>query len=125
MKTFLYFLGAIAISILLFMGGCRTLTKHIFQRQDCARFNIDNIELRTGIDIPATKSANYECAPGSKDAEFTLNLKPEEIDDYITRNKFILKDGLYVNTNENEYTKWYAVLDLSTQNLKIHLDYIK
>lgn len=121
----LYIIGGIAINILLFMGGCRVLSKHIFNRQDCDRFNIDNIEMRTGIDIPAIEKASCECGPGTKDSEFTLALEPNEYDYYLTRNKFELKDDLYINEKKDEYTKWSAVLDTSTQNLKVHLDYLR
>ncbi len=125
MKQILYIFGGIAIAMLLFMGACRLLNKQIFSHQDCKRFNIDNIEVRTGIDIPEVKNSSCKCADGTKDAEFTLKLKPEDIDRYVSRNKFELKDSLYINSNEDEYTKWFATLDLATQKLKVHIDYKK
>ena len=125
MKQLLYIIGGIAITMILFMGGCKLLNKQIFSRQDCERFNIDNIEVRTGIDIPKVENSTCKCAEGTKDAEFTLKLKSAEIDRYVSRNKFELEDNLYINANEDEYTKWFATLDLATQKLKVHIDYKK
>lgn len=125
MKLLLYLLGGTVLTLVLFMGGCRLLNKQIFNQQSCERFNIDNIEVRTGIDIPTVENSSCECSRGVKDAEFTLKLKPENIDRYVSRNKFELKDSVYVNANEDEYTKWIANLDLKTQKLKVHIDYKK
>ena len=125
MKQALYIIGGIAVMVILFMGGCRLLSKQIFNHQDCARFNIDNIEVRTGIDIPAIENAICECAPRTKDAEFTLKLEPKDLDHYLVRNKFSWAKGTFVNSNGDDYTKWIATLDIATQKLKIHIDYKK
>ena len=125
MKQLLYITGGIVLLSILFMGGCRMLSKQIFNSQDCARLNFDNIELRTGIDIPKIENAVCECAPGTKDAEFTLKLKPEDLKYYLSRNKFKWVNNILINSSEDEYTKWMATLDTATQKLIIHIDYKK
>ena len=101
------------------------LSKQIFNHQDCKRFNIDNIELRTDIDIPKIENAICECAPGTKEAEFTLKLKPEDLEYYLSRNKFKWLNSTFINSNEDDYTKWMANLDTATKKLNIHIDYKK
>lgn len=125
MKQLLYIISGITILSFLFMGGCRILNKHIINRQDCARFNIDNIEVRTGIDIPTVENVVCECAPATKDAEFTLTLKRQDLAYYLARNKFSWSQGTFVNSNEDDYTKWMATLDTTTLKLKVHIDYKK
>ena len=123
MKTFIYFLGAIIVLAVLFMGGCRMMSKHIFNQQDCKRFVIDNIELRTGIDIPPVLNSTCACSEGTKDVEFTLNLKSGKMANYIERNKFNLQGKKFITTAEYEHTKWLAILDTTSQQLNIHIDY--
>lgn len=125
MKAFLYTIGGVTLLAILFMGGCRILSKHIFNQQDCKRFVIDNIELRTGIDIPAVVNSTCECSEGTKDVEFTLALKSEKMAHYIERNKFNLQGKEFINTNEDEHSKWLAFLDTTSRQLTIHIDYKK
>ncbi|MFT6166238.1 MAG: hypothetical protein ACJAV5_000123 [Vicingaceae bacterium] len=101
MKQLLYITGGTVLLSILFMGGCRMLSKQIFNHQDCKRFNIDNIELRTGIDIPAIENAIFECAPGTKDAEFTLKINPEDLEHYLSQNKFKWVNSTFINSNED------------------------
>jgi len=51
MSKVLKIIGLVVLGVLLFMGSFKLLVRHIFNRQDCERFNIDNIELRTGINV--------------------------------------------------------------------------
>ena len=68
-----------------FMIGFTLLRRHIFNRTDCERFNIDNIELRTGIDIPAVDSSNCECGDAVKRSNFYLHSEKVNMNDYISR----------------------------------------
>ena len=81
--------------------------------------------MRTSIDIPKIEDAICKCAPGTKDSEFTLKLKPKDLDYYLSRNKFSWAKGTFVNSKEDDYSKWMGTLDTATQKLKIHIDYKK
>lgn len=126
MKLLLKIVGGLVLAAFLFMGGCSLLTKHIFSRQDCERFNIDNIEVRTGINIPAVSDYACECANGVKDARFTLKLNTdEELQAYIKRNKFVAEGEKYINAQTTEYSEWRAELNPENKALNIHLVYLK
>lgn len=107
------------------MGGCRVLSKQIFNKQSCESFNIDNIELRTGIDIPKVKDYTCTCADGIKDSTFELDLTEEEFESYVSRNKFVKTDSALIKQNETEHTKWMAVLNPTSKSLAIHIEYLK
>lgn len=125
MKTFLYILAAIVFSILLFMGGCRVLSKQIFNKQSCESFNIDNIELRTGIDIPKVKKSTCNCSDGKKNSTFELDLTEEEFKSYVSKNKFFKTDSTLIKENETEHTKWMAILDPDDKSLTFNIEYLK
>lgn len=63
--------------------------------------------------------------PATKDAEFTLTLKRQDLAYCLARNKFSWSQGTFVNSNEDDYTKWMATLDTTTLKLKVHIDYKK
>ena len=123
MKTVFIIIGPIGLLILMFMGSVKLLAIHIYNRTDCDRFNIDNVELRTGIDIPNIQSNECNCSEGLKSNTFVLDLDSGKLERYIQRNKFIAHEALFINKGETEYSSWSAIFNPSTNELKIDLSY--
>jgi len=103
------------------------LTKHIYTRTDCEKFNIDNIELRANIDIPPIEGSDLECESDgtTKNSFFTLDKNAFILDDYIQENKFVKEGDLYINQGEREDTKWRAELDTVSYQLSVTIIYKK
>ena len=101
------------------------LVSNIYNRMECERFNIDNIEVRTGIDIPKVTSAVCECdnLEKIKTSHFTIDTKVVNIKDYVAKNRFVLKEGIYIQKGEREDTKWLATLDQSSNELMVRVEY--
>jgi len=74
-KPIFVILGGISWLTILFAGSIYSLSKHIYNRTDCVRFNIDNIESRTEIDIPQAISSECDCkdVPKMKESTFVLD----------------------------------------------------
>lgn len=70
--------------------GYQTLLRNIYQSRSCEWANIDNIELRTLIDIPATSDCDciYDETADTKTVVFNLDLELSEIMQYATNNGF-------------------------------------
>ena len=107
------------------MGSFRLLTKHIYSRTDCEAFNIDNIELRTGIDVPAVIESGCECfiSGNIKTAKFTLDVENLDFERYVSRNKFEWVEGEYRNSGERDDTAWASTLNLETKELTVFIEY--
>jgi DNA-binding transcriptional MerR regulator len=125
MKKLLIVLASIFALIFLFWLAANLLGKHIYSRTDCRRFNIDNIELRTGIDIPQIKEAKTKCKSDSKvkTASFILNLTPTELDSYLIKNQFTKESDLYINKGQRKDTQWEAILNPENMELKVKIEY--
>lgn len=124
LKIGLIVFGVSALVVLLGMGGIRLFVKHIYNSNSCESFNIDNIELRTHIDIPDVNSVDCNCNENIKTAKFIL--EPEvEISRYIKRNNFEKQGDLFINSGERKDTKWNATLDVNTKELFIEIEYKK
>jgi len=122
-KKILFLLGALALIVLLFMGGTRLLIKHIYNRTDCDRFNIDNIELRTGVDIPDVKESECESDGKIKKCEFTLDTNKVDISHYVERNGLTAEDSLFVKRGERDDTKWEVKLNPVNTKLFVEIIY--
>ena len=70
---------------LLFMTGCRALVKNIYQSMDCDQFNIDHIELRTGINIPSVQRNYCELIDSVRSVSFQVLLNTEELEIYSAK----------------------------------------
>ncbi|MFT5724098.1 MAG: hypothetical protein ACI9JN_001215 [Bacteroidia bacterium] len=125
MKLILKITGIFFLVIALFMGSFIMLSKHIFNRRDCIRFNIDNIEVRTGINVPAVVSSDCNCTETSKSSTFKLKTSTLDLETYIEANNFASVDNKLVNSGKNERTKWPAELDTSTANLSFQIEYLQ
>ncbi len=69
--------------------------RYMYNCNECAQFNIDNTELRTGIDIPGIHTGEedmqcvFDAESNTKVNYFRIvNLKPAVMDAYIERSKF-------------------------------------
>ena len=107
------------------MLSFKILVSHIYQRQDCERFNIDNIELRTGINIPSTSDSDCSCDPSQniKSATFLIDTQKVDLDDYIIVNNFTEEDGLYINNGDRVDTEWRTTLNKTTGDLAVFIKY--
>lgn len=76
------------ILAILMISGYMVLKTIAYHSCGCGNFNIDNIELRTGIDIPAvTEVSCFEYGlEDIKIADFTLNTEKVNLDYYIKGN---------------------------------------
>jgi len=127
MKTTLIIVASFLGFIVLAMGGCAALNRHIYSQTDCEKFNIDNIEVRTGINIPSVKKDDCHCEEGnkSKKAKFMIDTDQVDLTKYIADNKFEKKNNHYINNGERDDTKWSAQLNNETGELIVEIDYLK
>lgn len=115
MKKILLIFSAIVLFFTLVGFGFNGFGKMIYNSCDCERFNIDNIELRTGINIPSIKSEEcfYDENTKTKKSSFIIDKQKVDIEDYIQKNNL-------VSFNSNElYSKIY---DAKKQSYKVFLD---
>ena len=122
-KKLLILLGFVVGLPLLFMAGCKTLTSTIYQSMDCDQFNIDHIELRTGIDVPKIKRKYCQLYDSTRTVEFEVLLNAEELDAYSAK-YFNWDSTLFVAKGQRSDTRWQARLDTSSRALIFHLYYL-
>jgi hypothetical protein len=124
MKNVMRFTIGIIALFMLMAGSFVLLAKHIYNRKDCVRFNIDNIETRTGIDVPATIDCKCNMEGMTKTSTFILDTSVTVLDAYIGRNGFEPGSDGYVKTGENEKTIWNASLNKETAELHFKIQYL-
>lgn len=122
MKKLIIILLSITVFIAFVYLGLNLLAKHIYNRTDCAIFNIDNIELRAHINIPSIDSQDCNCENNIKTSIFVFEADVD-IEDYIQTNHFVKENGIYVNQGERADTKWRAVLNPQTLELAVTIEY--
>jgi hypothetical protein len=122
-KTILILLGAIIGLPLLFMVGCKSLVNNIYQSMDCDQFNIDHIELRTGIDVPKIKRKYCLLNDSIRTVEFEVLLNSEELKSYSAK-YFNWKAPLFTSEGRRSDTKWQASLDTSDRALIFTINYL-
>ena len=117
----------LVLATIIFFGftGIKGFTSHIYNRTDCEQMNIDNIELRTGIDIPAVSKVvcEFKTAEQTKVSVFTLDKNQVDLPYYTNRNGFIQKGNQYIKSGERADTKWAASLDATTWELTVSVQY--
>jgi len=118
------FIIAITILIpLLLMEGCQSITQTIYDSMDCNQFNIDHIELRTGIDVPQIKRNYCELTDTSRTVSFQL-LKTGKDKKAYAEKYFKWSNGSdYTQEGSNSDTRWTARLDTVTSELVFKLHY--
>ena len=127
MKIILQIISVILLFIIVVIFGFKSFSKLIYNSCDCERFNIDNIELRTGINIPKIKNVecNYDENTKTKNSSFIIDTEKVDLEDYILKNKLV-KSGsgeLYVKTNDTENHSYKGVLDKNTGKLDVEIIY--
>lgn len=125
MKKVLLIITAIIALGAITYGGFYLLAKHIFGRTDCERFNIDNVELRTGIGIPPVLSSECDCDTEKmiKRTSFIIDTAKTSAQEYIDRGRFQLVNDQYVASGDNKNTKWNAVFDKETAKIDFVIEY--
>ncbi|MCB0631600.1 MAG: hypothetical protein R2824_22635 [Saprospiraceae bacterium] len=103
--------------------GYNQLSRNIYDRTDCESFNIDHIELRTGINIPNVSNSvcEFDKLQNSKTSIFSL--AGVEIEKYVNANGFELVDGKYIRSGDKEANRWEAELDPETATLRVEIFY--
>ena|GEM_PF-2538718 len=112
---------------LLGYGGCAGL--HILCRESnsCERFNIDNIETRTNIDIPSIYGGNEcpECsscildeAANTKTNYFRIHIDAVDMDRYVERNSFKSVSG--VDLDLSVFEKLVKLPKITPDNIQSH-----
>jgi len=122
-KTIIITLIGVSLTLFLIVGGVVLLNKHIYSQQSCERFNIDNIELRTGINIPTITSSNCSCKKNHKVSTFVIDTLSVDLKEYIKKNRFSLVENNFINKGVRSDTKWKAHLDIKTAVLKVAIEY--
>jgi len=122
-KKILILLGFIVGLPLLFMAGCKTLTSTIYKSMDCDQFNIDHIELRTGIDVPKIKRKHCQLNDSRRTVEFEVLLNSDELKSYSTK-YFNWDAPLFTAEGRRSDTEWQARLDTSTRALIFTIYYL-
>lgn len=116
-------ISVIVVIPLLLTQGCRSLMKNIYNSMDCNQFNIDHIELRTGIDVPQIKSNYCELTDTSRTVSFQLLKTGEDKKAYAQKYFRWTKGSLFVQEGSNSDTRWSARLDTVTSELVFKLHY--
>ena len=122
-KTILILIGAIIGLSLLFMVGCKSLVNNIYQSMDCDQFNIDHIELRTGIDVPKIKRRYCQLNDSTRILEFEVLLNSEELKSYSTK-YFYWDAPLFTAEGRRSDTEWQASLDTTSRALIFTINYL-
>lgn len=108
---------------ILFVGGVHLFGRHIYNTKSCQFYNIDNIELRTGVDIPKVISTDCKCDGTTKTSKFIIDLERLDLDRYVTRNDLILKNDIYIKENDNENSTYKVSFNKKTGELLVNLIY--
>nr|WP_321223043.1 hypothetical protein [uncultured Psychroserpens sp.] len=106
-----------------FYGAIHLFGRYIYNTQSCELFNIDNIELRTGVNIPEITSSDCDCHNNHKEAKFIINKQEVDLENYVSKNNFRLVHDLYVKENDNENSTYRVTLNKQTAELIINLTY--
>lgn len=108
---------------LLLMKGCQSFARTIYNSMDCNQFNIDHIELRTGIDVPQIKRNYCELTDTSRTVSFQLLKTGIDKKAYAEKYFQWSEGSLFVREGSNSDTRWSARLDTVTSELVFKLHY--
>lgn len=127
MKKIIFILSGIALSLTLVSFGFYGVSKMIYNSCSCEQFNIDNIELRTGINIPSIKDTEctYDEITKTKKATFLIDTEKIDLEAYILKNKLVKSDygELYVKSNNIKSHSYQGVLNKKTGKLNIEINF--
>lgn len=118
----------IVLSIILFFAfliiSFKLLTGYIYVRKDCERFNIDNLEGRTGVNVPAVVDGDCECDGKIKESSFTLDIEDNKVESYLSKNRFKKVSDYYQRKGVNEDTKWDVIFNPENKKLSFVDEYL-
>lgn len=123
MRNILLIIGLVAVMITGVFGGLKLLVNHIYQSKDCARFNIDHIELRTEINIPEVISSQCDCNGNRRTTKFILDLEGHELTEYLSVHEFEPHQNGFLRTGESNDTKWRAEVEPNNGILTVDIVY--
>ena len=109
---------------LLLMKGCQSLAKEIYWSMDCDQFNIDHIELRTGIDIPKITRNYCELSPTQRKVSFQLHKSGTDKAQYAATYFDYSGDHLFSASGTRKDHQWFATLDTTTNELIFIIHYL-
>jgi uncharacterized protein YceK len=114
---------SIALLLFLLLGGCGLLRKTIYDSMDCNQFNIDHIEMRTGINIPLIDSTIH-CSLDAhfRDVSFRLSEKVD-MNRYANSHFVWSDDNGWRSEGKAEGHRWKAELDTITRQLAFTIQY--
>jgi len=149
LKIIVWTVGTIIGIATIGFGGCVGCHQYIGNSNTCRGFNIDNIELRTRIDIPAiehgSSSCMYDKETKTKTNYFKIRTGEVDMDRYVKRNSFILVNEVnmdlsvfdifarkpeitpdniqnyYYNSGERKSTDWLAIVDKNSGDLWVYM----
>ena len=127
MKKILLIVSTVLLFAILVAFGIYGFSKIIYNSCNCKRFNIDNIELRTGINIPEIKTVtcNYNEITKTKKSSFIIDTKEVNIEDYIQKNKLAKADenNLYTKSNDIKSHAYKVILNKNTGKLEVQINF--
>jgi len=123
MKKFILIFSLVIVCFGVLYGGLHLFGWYIFNTQSCHSFNIDNIELRTGVNIPEVTSTDCECKDHKKISKFIIDTNKVDLNNYIENNDLIFTNGLYIKENNNKNSNYKVVFNKETAELTINLIY--
>ncbi len=100
------------------------LSSHIYNRKDCERFNIDNLEGRAGLNVPAVLDGDCKCDGKIKESSFTLDIEEDKVKSYLRKNGFKKVTDFYQKKGENEDTKWDVIFTPDNKKLSFVVEYL-
>ncbi|MGB1735849.1 MAG: hypothetical protein ACPHGZ_05470 [Schleiferiaceae bacterium] len=106
------------------MKGCQSLAKEIYWSMDCDQFNIDHIELRTGIDIPKITRNYCELSPTHRKVSFELHKSGKDKAQYAATYFDYSGDHLFSASGTRKDHQWFATLDTTTNELIFIIHYL-
>lgn len=137
--------------VILGYGGCAGFAHIIAKSNSCEMYNIDNVELRARIDIPAIEAGNCSCvldkAANTKTNYFKIRTNEVDMDRYIERNSLISLDdkdldlsvfgklakmpeitddnkrNFYYNIGKSDKTEWFSIVNKNSGDLWVHIKY--
>lgn len=111
------------IGVVTLIGSVHLFGRYIYNTNSCKAFNIDNIELRTGVNIPKVTSSECQCTNNTKVSKFIIDTEHLDVNDYLYKNKLQRVDSLYIKENDNENSMYKVVFNKETSELIVNLTY--
>ncbi|WP_298903263.1 hypothetical protein [uncultured Psychroserpens sp.] len=123
MKKLLFGSVLLGIAVAMLYGGLHLFGRHIYNTQSCQLYNIDSIELRTGVNIPKITSTDCTCENNRKISKFKIDTDKVDLDDYISKNDFTQVDNLYIKENDTKNSTYKVIFNKAKAEILVDLIY--